>query len=52
MNDLEVRVLELEKKLEDEKQKTRVLQIIRENYEKKYGVRIFANGSEEKLGEA
>lgn len=53
MDKLEVRILELEKQLEDEKQKTRVLQIIRNHYEQKYGIRIFANGSEQKLnGEA
>ena len=51
MNDLEKRVLELEKQLEDEKQRTRVLQLIRNKYELKYGIRIFANGSEQKIGE-
>lgn len=37
------------KQLENEKQKNRALQIIREKYELKYGVRIFANGSEQKI---
>lgn len=48
---LEKRVLELEREIEDERQRTRALQIIRSKYEIKYGVRIFANGSEQKLNE-
>ena len=48
MNNLEKRILELEKKLEDEKQRNRALQLIRNNYEQKYGVKMFANGSEQK----
>ena len=39
----------LAKQLEDEKQKNRVLQMIRERYELKYGVRIFANGDQKKI---
>ena len=51
MQSSEERILELERLLDAEKQKNRVLQVIRNNYEQKYGVRIFANGSEQDLKE-
>jgi len=51
MDNLEKEVLDLRKQLKNEKEINRALQIIRENYEKKYGIRIFANGVEKNLKE-